>query len=246
MNEQGQVPEQNSLGNAPSANTPSASAPSALDSLIETARILRAPGGCPWDAEQSHASLLQYLIEESYELVEAVETGDRAAVLEELGDVLYQVIFHCDLAASGSLGEPFDIQDVAAFTEGKMRGRHPHVFGSAEEKERFAAVTGDDVAANWDGHKAREKPQRESVLDGIPEKMPALMLAGKVLSKAEKLGIIDGASHEVAQDEYEFGALLLAMVQSGRSRGLDAERALRNTLRELSQEIRAFERGDEG
>lgn len=223
-----------------------AAALSPLESLIETARVLRAPGGCPWDAEQDHHSLLQYLIEESYELIEAVETGDRDAVLEELGDVLYQVVFHCDLAASGSLGEPFTIQDVAAFTEAKMRGRHPHVFGSEDEKARYAAKTGDDVAANWDGLKASEKPERASVLDGIPEKMPALMLASKVLSRAEKLGIIDEASHEVAADEYEFGALLLAMVQSGRSRGLDAERALRNTLRELSAEIRAFESRDEG
>ncbi|NDE88912.1 MAG: nucleoside triphosphate pyrophosphohydrolase, partial [Micrococcales bacterium] len=162
-----------------------------LDQLIETARILRAPGGCPWDAEQTHQSLVQYLLEETYELIDALETGSREDVLEELGDVLYQVVFHSDLSGSGTLGAPFDIQDVARFTNEKMRGRHPHVFGSAEELEKFKAKTGDDVMLNWDNHKQKEKPERESILDGIPAALPALALASKVIGKAQKMGLLD-------------------------------------------------------
>ena len=106
-----------------------------LDDLIAVAHQLRAPGGCPWDAEQTHNSLTKYLLEETYELIDAIESGDRDEVIEELGDVLYQVIFHSDLASTGTLGEPFDLEDVASFMEQKMRSRHPHVFGTEEEKE---------------------------------------------------------------------------------------------------------------
>ena len=98
-----------------------------LESLIQTMHLLRAPGGCPWDAEQTHRSLVQYLLEETYELIDAIESGDRDEILEELGDVLYQVIFHSDLASTGTLGEPFDLEDVASFMEHKMRSRHPHI-----------------------------------------------------------------------------------------------------------------------
>jgi XTP/dITP diphosphohydrolase len=152
-----------------------------LDKLIATAHTLRSPGGCPWDAEQTHESLVQYLLEETYELIDAIETKDAAAIREELGDVLYQVVFHSDLASSGSLGEKFDIQDVAAQMEAKMISRHPHVFGDSDEKSEFKAETGADVMLNWDDHKKREKPERESVLDGIPNSMPALSLANNCL-----------------------------------------------------------------
>ena len=103
--------------------------------LVEVMDKLRSPGGCAWDAEQTHRSLVQYLLEETYELIDAIESGNRDEVLEELGDVLYQVIFHSDLASTGTLGEPFDLEDVANFMEQKMRSRHPHVFGTEEEKE---------------------------------------------------------------------------------------------------------------
>ena len=92
-----------------------------IDELIETAHQLRAPGGCPWDAEQTHESLTKYLIEETYELIDAIESNDRQQILEELGDVLYHVVFNSDLAAGGSLGEPFDIQDVAELSIAKMK-----------------------------------------------------------------------------------------------------------------------------
>jgi len=214
-----------------------------LASLIQTAHQLRAPGGCPWDAEQTHESLVQYLLEETYELIEAIETGNREEVLEELGDVLYQVIFHSDLASGGTLGDPFDLEDVSEFMEQKMRSRHPHVFGSEQELEQFAAQTGDDVMQNWDSHKKKEKPGRTSILDGVPQAMPALALANKVMGKAEKAGILEKQSEPVVpmQSEDELGKLLLAIVASARAVGLDPERALREATRELQVEIRSSE-----
>jgi XTP/dITP diphosphohydrolase len=200
-----------------------------LDELIATANKLRAPGGCPWDAEQTHQSLTKYLIEESYELVEAIESGDREQILEELGDVLYQVIFHSDLAQSGSLG------------------RHPHVFGTPEELERYKASNGEEVMQNWDAHKQREKPERQSVLDGIPKALPSLMLADKVIGKAQSLGVLgteEPGSIEISGED-QLGALLLALVLAAKSKGLDAERALRESVRELEVEIRQFELSDD-
>ena len=214
-----------------------------LDDLLATAHRLRAPGGCPWDAEQTHASLVQYLVEECYELVDAIESGNRDEILEELGDVLYQVVFHSDLAASGSLGEPFNIQDVAAKMRDKMVSRHPHVFGDAEELAKFAASNGDEVMLNWDNHKKLEKPERTSVLDGIASGMPALALANKVLGKAEKIGLLEaGAGGPIqVEDEGQLGVLLLAIVTSARANGLDSERALRSAVRDLMDDIRKTE-----
>jgi XTP/dITP diphosphohydrolase len=218
-----------------------------IDELIETARTLRAPGGCPWDAEQTHQSLAKYLIEETYELIDAIESNDRQQILEELGDVLYHVVFHSDLAESGSLGEPFNIQDVAELSIAKMKGRHPHVFGTPEELEKYKAETGDDVMKSWDAHKMKEKPERQSVLDGIPSSLPALLLADKVIGKAQKLGVLESEATPAFAlgDEDQLGGLLLALVLSAKHQGLDAERALRETIRELQVEIRAFELSDD-
>ena len=213
-----------------------------LDNLIVTAHKLRSPGGCPWDAEQTHESLVQYLLEETYELIDAIESKNSAAIREELGDVLYQVVFHSDLAASGSLGEAFDIQDVAAQMEAKMISRHPHVFGDEAKKVEFKAETGADVMLNWDDHKKREKPERESVLDGIPKAMPALALANKVLGKAEKLGLIEEEKGPLAIDsEEQLGTLLLTIVTIARAAGFDSERALRTAVRDLMSDIRKIE-----
>ncbi len=216
---------------------------SELEDLLATAHKLRAPGGCPWDAEQTHESLVKYLLEETYELIDAIESGKREDILEELGDVLYQVVFHSDLAASGSLGEPFDIQDVAAKMRDKMVSRHPHVFGDAEELAKFAASTGDEVMLNWDNHKKREKPERESVLDGVAIAMPSLALADKVLGKAEKIGLLEAGAAGPVQvaDEEQLGGLLLAIVTSARANGLDSERALRSAVRDLMDDIRKVE-----
>jgi len=222
---------------------------SALDELVATVALLRAPGGCPWDADQTHESLLQYLVEESWELIEAIEAGDRDEMIEELGDVLYQVLFHADLAAH-TPGEDFDIQDVAAHMTAKMVSRHPHVFGGDRTAE-----TADDVVSFWDELKADEKPHRTSVLDGIPRGMPALARAQKVLGKAAKVGVTVGPTPAEATDaappaspatEDELGRTLLALVASARSQGLDAERALRGAMRGLEDEVRAAERSADG
>jgi XTP/dITP diphosphohydrolase len=218
-----------------------------IDELIQTARQLRAPGGCPWDAEQTHQSLTKYLIEETYELIDAIESNDRQQILEELGDVLYHVVIHSDLAESGSLGEPFNIQDVAELSIAKMKGRHPHVFGTPEELEKYKAETGEDVMKSWDAHKMKEKPERQSVLDGIPPSLPALLLADKVIGKAQKLGVLESEATPAfaLEDEDQLGGLLLALVLSAKHQGLDAERALRETIRELQVEIRTFELSDD-
>jgi len=216
---------------------------SELDKLIQTSNKLRSPGGCPWDAEQTHESLVQYLLEESYELIDAIESGTREDVLEELGDVLYQVVFHSDLAQTGSLGEPFNIEDVAKLAREKMEGRHPHVFGTPEELEKYKANTGDDVMLNWDNHKQKEKPERASVLDGIPPALPALALASKVIGKAQKINLLDKQAESPIQleDEEQLGALLLAIVQAAKTNNLDPERALRTAVRDLSDDIRKAE-----
>lgn len=210
---------------------------SKLDELIGVMATLRGPGGCPWDAKQTHQSLVKYLIEESYELVDAIESGSPADLKEELGDVLYQVLFHADIAAHDP-DEGFDIQDIAESMTRKMVGRHPHVFANE------TSPTDDDAAqASWEDIKAREKSHRTSVLDGIPQGMPALALADKVIGRAERIGLIesgDGLAIPV-QSEDELGPILLAIVASARARGMDAERALRTAVRTLQDEIRDAE-----
>ena len=210
-----------------------------LDDLIATAHKLRAPGGCPWDAEQTHETLLTYLIEETYELVDAVQSKDPQAIKEELGDVLYNVIFHADIAEANN---EFNIHDVAKYMEDKMKSRHPHVFGNEEEMKEFAAETGEDVMKSWDNHKKKEKPERESVLDGVPTAMPALALANKVIGKAEKLGVLEkGQSPIQVETEEELGTLLLAIVSAARVNGIDPEIALRKATNDLMSDIRKFE-----
>ncbi|MGV3712559.1 nucleoside triphosphate pyrophosphohydrolase [Pseudolysinimonas sp.] len=207
-----------------------------LDELIATMERLRAPGGCAWDREQTHASLVQYLVEESAELVEAIESGSDAEMVEELGDVLYQVLFHADLATEEGR---FTLEDVAAHMTQKMVGRHPHVFGDV------VAETPDAVVANWEAIKAVEKAHRTSVLDGIPAGMPGLALADKSLGRAAKVGVTVDAAPVPATEE-ELGAQLLALVAGARDAGLDAERALRSALRGLRDDVRAAEIADTG
>ena len=212
---------------------PSPQAHPELDQLIAVLELLRAPGGCAWDREQTHASLVRYLVEETHELVEAIEAGDDAELVEELGDVLYQVVFHSDIAAEQGR---FTLEDVARHMREKMVGRHPHVFGDA------VADTADAVVVKWDELKRVEKPHRASVLDGVPRGMPALALADKVLGKSERVGVGVEAAAAPA-DEAELGDALLAIVAGARDAGLDAERALRGAIRRLEAEGRAAETG---
>lgn len=205
-----------------------------LDNLIATLERLRAPGGCAWDRDQTHESLVQHLVEETYELVDAIESGDSADMVEELGDVLYQVLFHADIAAEAGR---FTLEDVAAKMTAKMVSRHPHVFADT------TADTADDVIAAWDELKKTEKPHRTSVTDGIPAKMPALALADKLLGRAHKVGLLDATAPGAVNvtDEDELGPLLLAIVASAKANGLDSERALRTALRQLTDEIKEHE-----
>ncbi len=205
-----------------------------LDHLVAVMARLRRPDGCPWDAEQTHASLVRYLLEETAELVEAIETQDVAAMREELGDVLYQVLFHADLAAA-TPGEGFDIEDVARDTAEKMIGRHPHVFGDAE------AADADAVVEVWEAQKRREKADRTSVLDGVPMAMPSLLLAEKLVGRAERAGLKVRPSQPVPDDEDALGDALLDTVIAASAKGLDAERALRSALRRFTAAIREVE-----
>lgn len=213
----------------------------AMDNLIETVTTLLAEGGCAWDREQTHKSLAKYLVEETYELVDAIETGTRDDVKEEIGDVLYQLIFHAQMAARDSEG--YDMQEVAAATNTKMRTRHPHIFGDVQDNSIEA------IEANWQRLKAIEKADRDSVLDGIPQSLPALALASKVLGRARRLNLIgDGTGGVSVGSEKELGQLLLAIVASASAAGLDAEGALRATVNELQVEVRQAElaAGDAG
>jgi XTP/dITP diphosphohydrolase len=207
-----------------------------LDELIAVLEKLRAPGGCVWDREQTHASLVQYLVEETFELVDAIEAGSRDELIEELGDVLYQVIFHADIAAEA--GE-FTLEDVAANMRRKMVARHPHVFGDVHVE------TSDDVVATWEAVKSVEKAHRTSVLEGIPQGMPSLALADKTLGRAAKVGVVREAA-VIPSTEQELGDQLLAMVVAAKAAGLDSERALRGALRALQNEVGAAEAAGAG
>lgn len=215
---------------------PAASAHPKLDELIAVAERLRAPGGCAWDREQTHESLVQYLVEESWELIDAIEAGSREELIEELGDVLYQVVFHADIEAEAG---SFTLEDVAAHMSAKMISRHPHVFGDV------VADTPDAVVANWEALKAVEKSHRTSVLDGIPQGMPALALADKVLGRAGKVGV-GREPAPIPTTETELGEQLLGMVAAARAAGLDSERALRGALRALQDDVRASEQSTAG
>ena len=210
----------------------------AFKTLVETMARLRAPGGCPWDAEQTHASLIRYLVEEAYEVVEAVETGaepNMPLLREELGDVLLQVVFHSDIAAANPHG--FDIVQVIEGLVQKLRSRHPDVFAAEPEGSSEAPRTAAEQQAAWDALKKKEKSDR-GALDGIPPHLPALAMAEKTAVKARKAGIILPPEPTSMDDdlrymhtEEDFGELLFALVCRAQRNGLDAERALRSYIR---------------
>ncbi|MCV2396360.1 MazG family protein [Actinotalea sp. M2MS4P-6] len=201
--------------------------------LVAVMDRLRSPGGCPWDAEQTPASLVQYAVEEVYEVAEAVETGDRELLLEELGDLLLQVVFQARVAQEHPT-EPFDLEDVAAGIAAKLRRRHPHVFAGVEVRDA------DEVHRRWEQIKAAEKVDRTSVLDGVPLALPALQRAQKVVGRARRAGLPLPPHGEVL-DEAGLGSALLALVAAAQEAGLDAEAALRSTLRDYEVQARAAE-----
>lgn len=229
------------------ADTSAASRGERLLELVAVMDRLRSPGGCPWDAKQTHESLVEYLIEETYETVHAIESGARADLREELGDLLLQVVFHARIAQEEP--DPFDIDDVAAGIVAKLVSRHPHVFGDA------TAATAADVEANWQRIKAEEKG-RTSATDGIPPGLPALLLAAKLHGRATNAGL-DVPVHpelrataarawdeaaEAGQDPaFALGELLLALSVAAKERGLDAEAALRAAAVRHGERIRSAE-----
>lgn len=178
--------------------------------------------GCPWDNAQTHESLRPHLLEETYEVLEAIASGDPAELCEELGDLMMQVVLHAKLADQAG---DFTLDDVSESIRAKLVRRHPHVFGDA------TANTPKLVEGAWERLKARERPNRKSVLDGVPNTLPALARAQSILGRAER----NGYARE-AQDSTELGQRLLDLVQEARDADTSAEDALRDALA-------AFERG---
>ncbi len=210
---------------------------SELIRLREVMDKLRSPGGCPWDAEQDHTSLLKYLLEESYEFIESVENNDRDAMQEELGDLLLQVYFHSRMAEEDAK-QPFNIEDVAKSVADKLIRRHPHVF-AGEVVDSSA-----DVLENWERQKAAEKG-RTSAIDGVPLAQPALPLATKVLYRLKKLNYDLSVSEPIKLkddvDQDQFGQILLGLITQAVDKGLDPEAALRQATKELIVQIQEHE-----
>jgi len=201
--------------------------------LLDVMDRLRSPGGCPWDAEQTHQSLIKYLLEESYEFVDSVDEDDRQAMREELGDILLQVYFHSRIAEEHPT-DPFSIEDVAAGIADKLIRRHPHVFGDVE-------VNGtEDVLANWEQLKAAEK-NRNSATDGVALSQPALPLITKLIYRAEKNGITLDLPTTSMNNEVEIGDALVAAVVAAIKQGIEPEDLLRSRAREISAEIKRIE-----
>lgn len=201
--------------------------------LLEVMDRLRSPGGCPWDAEQTHQSLIKYLLEESYEFIDSIEEDDREAMREELGDILLQVYFHSRIAQDHPT-DPFSIEDVAKGIADKLVRRHPHVFDGVE-------VTGsDEVLANWEQIKRAEKG-RKSATDGVALSQPALPLVTKLLYRAEKNGIKLDLPRADMDNEVEIGDALVAAIAAAIKQGIEPEDLLRARAREISQEIQRIE-----
>lgn len=233
---------------------PPASRRKRFEDLVDVMAKLRGPNGCPWDREQNHRTLERYLIEECYEVLDAIEADDADALSEELGDVLLQVVFHAQLAAEEGL---FDIGDVITRIVEKLVRRHPHVFGSV------SVENAEEVLRNWEAIKRSEKAPgwRKSALDGIPKRLPALMRAMEVSKRAAKVGFewehledvfqkVDeelrelrdavAAGREEAVRE-ELGDLLFALVNIARWQRVDAEEALRTMLARFAARFRWME-----
>jgi MazG family protein len=225
-----------------------------FDRLVKIMETLRAPGGCPWDAEQTHQSLFKNLIEEAYELADAIDKDDPESIMEELGDVLLQVVFHSTLAKEA---ERFEIADVINYLCDKLVYRHPHVFGDTK-------VSGaSDVIRNWDRLKRKEngKQARESILSGVPESLPALLYALKIQSTASRVGFdwerpdqvrekideelaelsaaMDGENSRDIGDE--IGDILFTVVNLARKLGVDPEAALRRSNRKFARRFHVIE-----
>ncbi|MBM4439954.1 MAG: nucleoside triphosphate pyrophosphohydrolase [Candidatus Rokubacteria bacterium] len=226
-----------------------------FDTLLGIMARLRAPGGCPWDREQTRASLKPFLIEETYEVLEAIESGDTSALTEELGDLLLQVVFHAQIAEEQ--GE-FVIADVLRGISDKLVRRHPHVFADA------VAETAGDVLTQWEAHKRREaaaKGRTRSVIDGVPRAMPSLVRAQRTQAKAARVGFdwpdaraawekvreeIDEAGEAIASGDAdrireELGDVLFSLVNVARLASIDAEDILHGATEKFRRRFTEME-----
>ena len=213
---------------------------SPIAQLVQVMDQLRGPGGCPWDAEQTHESLARYLLEETYEALEAMDQGDLGSLREELGDLLLQVVFHARIAQET---EPdFSLDSVAQGVVDKLIRRHPHVFTD------LVVTSNEELEANWAKIKETEK-QRESVTDGVPVAMPALQLATQLIYRSRKLELDAGdvdlkqALRNVIGDvsQVQIAALLVATVELAREQDIDAESVLRAEMMRYRSRVRQVE-----
>src|SRR5580698_4489536 len=198
----------------------------AINDLLKVMARLRSPKGCPWDREQDHRSLRWHGVEEIYELMDAIEAGDDHEMAEELGDLLLQVVFHCQLAQERGV---FDFEKVTRNIVDKLIRRHPHVFGNSKAK------TVDAIWAQWEQIKKAEKQgtrhERPSALDGIPKHLPALLRAEKLVKKARKAGLIKGLQKASAKrGKTALGRRLFALAVYAQQRGWSAEELLRREI----------------
>lgn len=207
-----------------------------MEDLLRVMAALRSPEGCPWDREQSHMSLRFHAVEEVYELLDAIEAGDDHEMLEELGDLLLQVVFHCQLAAERGA---FDFEQVARRIVEKLLRRHPHVFGEAQ------AASVDAVWAQWEKIKHAEKAgtrhERSSILDGIPRHLPALLRAEKLVKKARKSKLADDLRGQKIS-RTKIGQELFRLTRIAQQNGWSAEELLRQETRKHEGEWRRVER----
>ena len=213
---------------------------SPVEHLVQVMDQLRSPGGCPWDAEQTHESLARYLLEETYEALEAMDQGDLGSLREELGDLLLQVVFHARIAQESD--PTFSLDAIAQGVVDKLVRRHPHVFTD------LVVTSNEELETNWAKIKEEEK-QRESVTDGVPQAMPALQLATQLIYRARKSGVVAGNSEvkesvrevigEVSQEQ--IAALLVATVELAREADIDAESVLRAEMMRYRSRVRESE-----
>jgi MazG family protein len=209
----------------------------AINDLLKVMAKLRSPRGCPWDREQSHLTLRRHAIEEVYELIDAIEAGDDHEMAEELGDLLLQVVFHCQLARERGA---FDFEKVCRVLVDKLIRRHPHVFGTTKVKNV------DEVWANWEKIKKAEKHgthlERKSAFDGIPKHLPALLRAEKLLKKAHKAKVLaDGHDSKKRLTKTKLAKELFALASFAQSHGWCAEELLAGEIKKQERQLRRRE-----
>jgi XTP/dITP diphosphohydrolase len=239
----------------PERDSPEQGSPEHGKALAELVGVMdRLRRECPWDAKQTHLSLRPYLLEETYETLDALDRRDLAELREELGDLLLQVFFHARIAAERSDGTGFDIDDVARGITTKLIRRHPHVFADVQ------VADADEVRRNWDKIKATERAgagaSAVSALDGVPMAQPALALATQLQRRAEAAGVpaeladlserAAACGADAAAPVSELGAELFSLVARARAAGLNPELELRNAALVFSDRVRAWESGSTG